>query len=95
MSTMENGKMSDEQLKEVAGGLYGGGAGQWGSAMVTAAGGLRSYSKKGSGFVQSGQFVIPRGEYITVDLGRRSGNYIIAFYNDQEAWVSMSGLELI
>lgn len=95
MIKMENRKINDEQLKQVTGGLYGGGTGQWGSAMVKAAGGLCSFSQSGGAFVRSNQFVIPAGEYITVDLGRRSGNYIIAFYNDQEAWVDSRGLEII
>lgn len=95
MSNMEDSRISDEQLKQIAGGLYGGSSGQWGSAVVKASDGLRSYSKSGGSFVPSGQFTIPRGEYFTVDLGRRSGNYIVAFYNNQEAWVDTRGLELI
>ena len=95
MSNLEEKRVSDEQLKQVAGGLYGGGSGQWGSAVVKASGGLPSYSRSGGGFVKSGQFTIPCGEYFTVDLGRRSGNYIVAFYNNQEAWVDSRGLELI
>lgn len=95
MSMMENSRMSDEELNQVSGGNYGGGSGQWTSAMVKAKGGLCSYSRSGGSFVKSGQFVIPQGEYITVDLGRRSGNYIVAFYNDQEAWVDYTGLKLI
>jgi hypothetical protein len=94
-TAMEIKKISEEQLEQVAGGLYGGGAGQWGSAMVKAAAGVCSFSKSGGAFVRSNQFTIPAGEYITVDLGRRSGNYIIAFYNDQEAWVDSRGLEFI
>ena len=95
MSNMEESRVSDEQLKQVAGGLYGGSSGQWSSARVKAAGGLPSYSRSGGGFVRNGRFTIPYGEYITVDLSRRSGSYIIAFYNDQEAWVDARGLELI
>lgn len=95
MSMMENSRMSDEELNQVSGGNYGGSSGQWTSAMVKAKGGLCSYSRSGGGFVRSGQFAIPEGEYITVDLGRRSGNYIVAFYNDQEAWVDYTGLKLI
>ena len=95
MSNMEENRISDEKLKEIAGGMYGGGLGQWSSAMVKAAKGLPASSKSGGSFVPSGQFTIPCGEYITVDLGRRSGKYIVAFYNDQEAWVDSTGLEFI
>ena len=95
MADMENNRISDDKLEEVAGGLYGGSSGQWRSALVKRSGGLASCSKSGSGFVKNGRFVIPKGEYITVDMSRRSGNYVVAFYNDQEAWIDLTGVELI
>lgn len=92
---MEKYKISDDLLKEVSGGLYGGSSGQWRSAMVKKPGGVFSCSKSGGSFVRNGRFVIPQGEYFTVDMGRKSGNYAVAFYNDQEAWIDLTGVELI
>jgi hypothetical protein len=95
MSNMEKFKITDDQLKEVSGGLYGGSSGQWRSAMVKRPGGVFSCSKSGGGFTQNGRFVIPQGEYFTVDMSRRAGNYAVAFYNDQEGWIDLTGVNLI
>lgn len=95
MSNLDNFKISDDLLNGVSGGLYGGSSGQWRSAMAKRPGGVFSCSKSGSGFTKNGRFVIPQGEYFTVDMSRRSGNYAIAFYNDREAWIDLTGVELI
>ncbi len=94
MSMMENSKMSEEELKQVAGGNYGGG-GQWVAAMVKAPGGLCKYIKSGQAFVKTSGIFIPGGEFITVDKGRMQGKYAVAFYNNEEGWVDTSGLEWI
>lgn len=95
MSMMENGKLSEEQLKEITGGLYGGGAGQWAPAMVKRSGGLPTYTAAGQSFVENGRFAVAKGEYIVVDTGRKSGNFIIAFSEDREAWISLTDVVLI
>lgn len=95
MSMMENTKMSEDELKQIAGGNYGGGGGQWAAAMVKAPGGLCKYTKSGKAFVKNAGIFIPNGEYITVDRGRIEGKYAIAFYNNEEGWVDTSGLEWI
>lgn len=88
-------KINDDQLEQVAGGLYGGSSGHWVPATVTAPAGLFSYSREAGNFIRSGQFIIPFGEDIPVDMNRKAKNYAVAFYNEIEAWIDLSGVELI
>ena len=72
-------KINDDQLEQVAGGLYGGSSGHWVPATVTAPAGLFSYSREAG----------------PVDMNRKAKNYAVAFYNEIEAWIDLSGVELI
>ncbi len=87
-------ELSDDCLEQVSGGLDGSRSGHWVGASVISPTGLNSFSRGAGGFNRSSQFIIPFGEDIPVDMNRKTTKYIMAFYNEQEAWVELSGLDL-